>query len=123
MDDTMRLTFTTEEYDLLYKTLHKHQESELQALLHKKFIESFPDKDGTANKIKAGKDARKLVERKNNVKIDYAIKALKSKNEKITVTSVAKEAKLSYNTANKYKVRITFAEADRKRNNEKLNFH
>ena len=35
----MRLTFTTEEYDLLYKTLHKHQESELQALLHKKFIE------------------------------------------------------------------------------------
>lgn len=114
----MRLTFTTEEYDLLYKTLHKHQESELQALLHKKFIESLPDKDGTANKIKAGKDARKLVERKNNVKVDYAIKALKSKNEKITVTSVAKEAGLSYNTANKYKVRITFAEADRNRNNE-----
>ena len=76
----MRLTFTTEEYDLLYKTLQKHQEIELQNLLHKKFKESLPDKEGTANKIKSGKDARKLVERKNNVKVDYAIQTLKSKN-------------------------------------------
>ena len=34
--------------------------------------------------------------------------------EAITVTNVAKEAKLAYNTANKYKVRIRLAASEEK---------
>ena len=109
----MRLTFTEKEYNLLQKILTKHQETEYSILLHRKFKKSFPTSEGLRNKQNGAIKARKKVEYKNNKKIDIAIHELIRKKEKISVTSISKEACISYNTAKKYKIRIDFAEADR----------
>ena len=116
----MRLTFTNEEYDLFKESFQKHGEDELMDLLLRKLKESLPSREAYINKQNAGINARKKVERKNNNRIDIAIGQLKRKKEKITVTSVSKEAGIAYNTAKKYKVRIQFAETDRNRTNDLL---
>ena len=110
----MRLTLSMEEYDNLVEKLVLHDEQELVKLIRDKFKKSLPSKEGMSNKQEAGKNAIKKVENINNKKIDIAIVELIRRKEAITVTNVAKEAKLSYNTANKYKVRIRLAASEEK---------
>lgn len=118
----MRLTFTMEEYIKLTEALSKHGEKELAESIRSKFKQSLPSKEGLVNKQKAGTTARKIVENKNNKRVDVAIAELIRRDELITVTSVSKEAKISYNTANKYKVRIKLAasEVKGKKENQSL---
>lgn len=110
----MRLTLTMEEYFVLTEALIRHGEKELAESIRDKFKKSFPSKEGMANKKEAAKTARKIVENRNNKKVDVAIAELIRKKEIITVTSVSKEAKISYNTANKYKIRIKLAASEEK---------
>ena len=117
----MRLPLSMEEYDNLVEKLVLHDEQELVKLIRDKFKKSLPSKEGMSNKQEAGKNARKKVENINNKKIDIAIVELIRRKEAITVTNVSKEAKLSYNTANKYKVRIKLAASEEK--NKKENPH
>jgi thiazole synthase ThiGH ThiG subunit len=74
-----------EEYDNLVEKLVLHDEQELVKLIRDKFRKLLPSKEGMFNKQEA-----------------------------ITVTNVAKEAKFSYNTANKHKVRIRLAASEEK---------
>lgn len=117
----MRLTLSMEEYTNLVEKLTIHGEKELVELIRAKFKKSLPTKEGMSNKQEGAKNARKKVENTNNKRIVIAIAELIRRKELITVTSVSKEAKLSYNTANKYKIRIKLAASDEK--NKKENPH
>lgn len=57
----------------------------------------------TNKKINATQKARKINKENSRKKIEKAYKKLITKNTKITIYSVAKEAKVSYPTAKKYK--------------------
>lgn len=117
----MRLTLTTDEYLKLTEVLVKHKEEELADLIRKKFKDSLPSQEAFKNKQNAAKNARLKVANKNNRKVDIAIEELIREKELITITSVAKKANISYNTANKYKVRIKLAASEEKNKREYLN--
>ncbi|MFA9373321.1 MAG: hypothetical protein ACERKK_04090 [Poseidonibacter sp.] len=117
----MRLTLTMDEYFKLTEILVKHKEIEMAELIREKFKDSLPSQEAFENKQNAGKKARAKVANRNNKKVDIAIEELIREKELITVTSVAKKANISYNTANKYKVRIQLAASNEK--NKKENPH
>lgn len=110
----MRLTFTEEEYNELKEFLIDNGGHELSNLLHKKFKESLPTKEGYNNKIEGIKTTHKKNKMKSSNKIDLTIKELTRRKEKITISSVSKESGLSYNTVKQYKVRIDLAAFDLK---------
>ena len=107
----MRLTFTDEEYDELIEILRKHGEVEYSAKLHSKFIESLPSPEGFQNKKNATKKAHGRNKRRSSSRVDIAIKDLERAKEDITISSVAKTAGMSYNTAKQYSVRIKLESA------------
>lgn len=112
----LRLSFSIEEIEELQGILFKHKEIDFADKLHKKFKKAMPTKEAHAKRTIAGAESRKKVADKNVIKIENFLEIKKKdKKFKITVSSVAKELKLSYNTVAKYKDKVNFAEADRKR--------
>ncbi|PKI80842.1 hypothetical protein CP960_07510 [Malaciobacter halophilus] len=60
-------------------------------------------KSRTVKKTKATQKATKVRQDTARKKIESTVNMMRLFNQKITVYSVAKEAQVSYNTANKYK--------------------
>lgn len=73
----------------LYKRLH-HEEEKYKSSL-------------TVKKSKATVKATKVRQEQAKIKIETAVNLMRMFNKRITVYAVAKEAEVSYNTANKYK--------------------
>lgn len=73
----------------LYKKLHIEED---------KYLKSLTDKKSKAT-AKATKTRQDMAKKK----IETAVNMMRMFNQKITIYSVAKEAKVSYNTASKYK--------------------
>lgn len=119
----MRITLSMDEYFKLVEALHKHKEVELTELIKERFKKSFPTKEGLENKQNAAKKARDQVKNRNNEKIDIVLESLIRRKEDITVTNVAKEANIAYNTANKYKVRIKLIASEEKAKRESSNIY
>lgn len=119
----MRITLSMDEYFKLVEVLNKHNEIEQANLIREKFNTSLPTKEVLKNKQNAAKKAREKVERRSNKKIDVALEELIRRKEDITITSVAKEANLAYNTANKYKVRIRLVASQEKDKRENPHFY
>ena len=112
----LRLSFSMEEIEELTEALAKHEEHKLATMIYKKQKKAFPTKEAHLKRTLAGVTSRKKVANKNFKKIEEFLELKKKdKNFTITVSSVAKELKLSYNTVNKYRDKVNFAEADRKR--------
>lgn len=107
----MRITFSDDEYDELIEILRKHRELEYAEKMHKKYKESLPSAEGFQNKKNATKKAHGRNKRRSSSRVDIAIKDLERAKEDISISSVAKTAGMSYNTAKQYKVRIKLESA------------
>lgn len=97
----MRLTFTKEELVKLKIALSGN--TEMTDLLNSKIRQSALSLESVANKQNATKNANAAKLQKSKKKIENAINLLRMENKKITVYSVSQVAKVSFNTAKKYK--------------------
>lgn len=110
----LRISFDVEELEKYMDAIYKSGDMELLKDFKEKIKKHTPDTEAREAKTKAGMKARGTVERRNIKRIEVVLDFMKKdKDTKITVSSVAKEAKLAYNTVKKYKTKIEFAEADR----------
>jgi len=109
----MRLTLNTEEYQTLQRLIHqtnnkKHgdilNEDEWSTLLTiSERIDKTASKPITEKKRNATKEATKKRIREAKNKISNAVNMMRFENKHISITSIAQEAGVSYNTVKKYK--------------------
>jgi len=78
-----------------------HGQEELYKKLHNE--EEKYEKSITEKKTKATQKATKTRQEAAKKKIEASVNMMRMFNQKITIYSVAKEARVSYNTASKYK--------------------
>jgi len=101
----MRITITENEYERLKHiadfSLIDGSEIELvNGIIDK--IEADRNKDVSSKKIKAVAKATQARTNKAKLKIEKALNMMRLENRPVSVYLVAKEAGVSYNTANKY---------------------
>ncbi|PHO10910.1 MULTISPECIES: hypothetical protein [Malaciobacter] len=97
----MRITLTHKELHELQKLCLENDNHELFNKLSHEEHKSI--KSRTVKKTKATQKATKVRQDTARKKIESTVNMMRLFNQKITVYSVAKEAQVSYNTANKYK--------------------
>jgi len=109
----MRLTLNTEEYQTLQRLIHQTNSQKYNEILNEnewstlltisERIEKTASKPITEKKRNATKEAtRKRIKEAKN-KISNAVNMMRFENKNITITSIAQEAGVSYNTVKKYK--------------------
>lgn len=101
----MRITITDGEYESLkdlymFGTLNNKEYDLIESLLDKAEIEN--KKEVSPKKVSAAKKATDKRTQNAKKKIENALNLMRLENKPISVYLVAKEAGVSYNTANKY---------------------